>query len=122
MVELSEGDEDFPAAQINIGLFGVITEVTVKVKRSFRLSEKRGKYDGGLDKCLEDMMELSSSSEYKYVKFWVEFHNNFCVLFQTKETTDPISDRPSPLISFLTVSHCFDHFYTCFNVLFAQMG
>lgn len=103
VIELSEGDPDFEAAQVSIGLFGVITEVTLKVRDKFKLKELRHRYRGGLTKCLEDLPTLATDPKYTYVKMWVEFYNDFCILFQTEPTNDRIKCVPSDLLSFLTV-------------------
>lgn len=101
VVELSEGD-DFEAAKVSIGLFGVITEVTLRVRDKYNLRELRT--HDTLTNCIENIFTLSNSSEYQYVKFWVEFYNNFCIKYQTKVTEEPIRDNPGKVISFLTVS------------------
>ena len=102
--ELSEGDDnpdDFRAAQVSIGMLGVLTEVTLRVREEFRLEENRTHHT--LDYCLKNMKDLVEDSRYKYLKIWIEFYNNFCILYQTGETVKPIADNPSELQSFLTV-------------------
>ena len=102
---LSETDDnvdDFRAAQVSIGLLGVVTEVTVRVKRKFHLEENRTHHT--LTDCLKDLDELVHRSGYQYFKMWVEFYNDYCIRFQTRETDKQITGRPPRLISFLTVS------------------
>ena len=104
VVTVSEDDENtdvFKAAQVNIGLFGVLTEVTVKVDHAFNLEEFRTHTT--LDDCLEHLEDLVEDG-FQYVKFWVEFYNNFCVVYRTRRTEMTVKDPPSDLVAFLTVS------------------
>lgn len=80
-------------------MFGVLSEITVRIDKAFNLKERRSPQT--LDYCLENLNHLVESN--KYVKFWVEFYNNFCVLYQTEKTDDPISGNPGMIQSFLTV-------------------
>lgn len=103
IVTVSEDDEntdDFKAAQVNIGMFGVLTEVTVKVDHAFNLEEFRTHTT--LDDCLENLKDLVEDSGFQYVKFWVEFYNNLCVVYRTRRTTLRVKDPPSDLLAFLT--------------------
>ena len=107
IVTVSEDDENtdaFKAAQVNIGMFGVLTEVTVKVDHAFNLEEFRTHTT--LDDCLEHFKDLVEDSGFQYVKFWVEFYNNLCVVYRTRRTTLSVKDPPSDLLAFLTVSNC----------------
>lgn len=88
---------------MNIGMFGVITQVTIKVKEKFSLEEIKSHHS--LTYCLENLDDLVQNSGHTYVKFWVEFYNDFCIMFRTNETDKPISGNPSSVLSFLTVSH-----------------
>ena len=106
MVTVSEDKkaELFRATQVNIGMFGVISEVTLRVKNKFNLKEVRTSHT--LDYCLENLDNLVQGN-HTYVKMWVEFYNNFCVLYETEETTEDIKPLPWWLnwwISYLTVS------------------
>ena len=102
MNENDDNIDDFRAAQVSIGMLGVITEVTVRVKKKFMLEEFRTHHN--LTYCLENLDDLVQNSGHKYLKFWIEFYNDFCILFQTNETEKPNVGEPSQLISFLTVS------------------
>ena len=98
-VTISEGDDNFEAAIVSIGMFGVISEVTMRVQNAFNLKEiRRSTY---FNYCMDNLDELVRSA--KYVKFWVEFYNDLCVIYQTDETADVIEDNPGGLLSFLTV-------------------
>ena len=92
--------ELFRAAQVSIGMFGIITEVTLRVQNRFKLKELRT--SNRLDYCLNNLNELVEG-DHKYVKMWIEFYNNFCVLYQTDETNEDITPLPWWL-SYLTVS------------------
>ena len=91
----------FKAAQVSIGMFGVISEVTLKVQKKFKLKEIRTHHK--LNYCLDHMDSLVKG-DHKYVKMWVEFNNNFCVLYQTSETDEEITRIPT-LEGFLIVSY-----------------
>ena len=80
-------------------MFGVLSEITLHVDKAFKLKEKRSPQT--LDFCLENLDQLVNS--HQYVKFWVEFYDNFCVVYQTDETTDDIGGNPGIVESFLTV-------------------
>ena len=82
-------------------MFGVISEVTLKVQKKFKLKEIRTHHT--LNYCLDNMDSLVNG-DHKYVKMWVEFNNNFYVLYQTSETDEEITHIPT-LEGFLTVSY-----------------
>jgi len=82
-------------------MFGVITEVTLRVQKKFKLKEIRTHHT--LDYCINNLDNLVKG-DHKYVKMWVEFNNNFCVLYQTSETDEEITHVPT-LQGFLTVGH-----------------
>ena len=103
VIELTEADDDFKAAQVSIGLLGVITEVTFSVRKKFLLEEIRTHHT--LSECLKNLDDLVLSGEYEYPKIWVEFFNDFCIRYQTRVTNKQIFGNPGPVISFLTVSN-----------------
>lgn len=86
------------AAQVSIGMFGVLSEVTVKVTKKFHLKEERTFHS--LDYCMNHLDELVNG-EHTFVKMWVELHNSHCVLFQTHKTNENIKSVPY-WMSFLT--------------------
>ena len=49
----------------------------------YRLSEVRSGHS--LDECIN---ELDTLSKGERVKYWVDFHNNVCIVFNTSKTTD----------------------------------
>ena len=100
---MSEDDQDpsdFKAAVVSIGMFGVLSEITLRVDRAFNLKERRTPQT--LDYCLENLDSIVNS--HRYVKFWVEFYNNFCLVYETDKTDEAVRDRPGMIESFLTVS------------------
>lgn len=96
----SEDDEDqslFHALQVSIGMLGIITEVTLHVEKAYLLEESRTYYP--LDYCLDHLHEIA----YKPLsKTWLDFHNDFCVLFVTKRTSNPIGSDASYVRTELT--------------------
>ena len=102
-MELSEDDEDpsrFRAAVVSIGLYGVLSEITIRVEKAFNLKEIRSPHT--LDECLSNLDELVRG--HTFVKMWVEFYHNFCALYQTEITTEELTGNPGMLESFLMVS------------------
>ena len=77
----------------------MLSEITLRVDKSFNLMEQRTPQT--LDYCLDNLDHLVKG--HRYVKFWVEFYNNFCVVYQTDKTTEPLSGNPGMIESFLTV-------------------
>lgn len=81
-------------------MFGVMSEITIKVANAFNLKEVRSPHT--LDYCLGNLNTLVEGHEY--TKFWVEFYNNFCAVYQTEKTNEDISGNPGMIESYLTVS------------------
>lgn len=103
IVTVSDDDGDrFKAAQVNIGMFGILSKVTLRVEEKYFLREIRTHHS--LTYCLENMNKLVKEDGYSYVKMWVEFYNDFCVLYQTNKTSVEKEETPGCLQSFLTVS------------------
>ena len=104
--------ELFRAAQVSIGMFGILTEVTMRVRSKFNLKEIRTRQN--LTYCLNNLDSLVQG-DYKYVKMWVEFYNDLCVLYQTEETNEAIEPLPWWL-GYLTVSYLTDvcHLYSTY--------
>ena len=103
IVTVSDDDGDrFKAAQVNIGMFGILSKVTLRVEEKYFLREIRTHHS--LTYCLENMHKLVKEDGYSYVKMWVEFYNDFCVLYQTNKTSVEKEETPGCLQSFLTVS------------------
>ena len=100
-VTKDSGPELFRAAQVSIGMFGILTEVTLRVRSKFNLKEIRTRQN--LTYCLNNLDSLVQG-DHKYVKMWVEFYNDLCVLYQTEETNEAIEPLPWWL-GYLTVSY-----------------
>ena len=84
---------------VSVGKFGVLSEITLRVDHAFNLKEKRTPQT--LDFCLDHLDYLVNS--HQYVKFWVEFYSNFCVVYETNRTDEDIGDNPGKIESFLMV-------------------
>ena len=81
---MDSSDERFKAIQVCIGMCGVLTEVTLRVEAAYHLSELRSGHT--LDECISDLDTLTKGER---VKYWVDFHNNFCSVFNTSKTDRP---------------------------------
>lgn len=60
-------------------MFGVLSEITLRVDCVFNLKERR--IPQTLDFCLENLDSLVNG--HQYVKFWVKFYSNLCVVYET---------------------------------------
>ena len=105
-VSKDENADIFKAAQVSIGMLGVLTEVTIQAEDLFNLVENRNPHPLS-SYCLENLDDLVLNSEYTYVTMWMDFYNDFCILFNTNRTNAPPTPVSpfKPLIDFLTVSH-----------------
>ena len=83
-------------------MLGVLSEVTIKIKEKFYLRELRNHYP--LSYCLDNLDQLVKTDEYSHVKLWLEFYNDFCVLYQTNQTNNELEETPSFVESFIVVS------------------
>ena len=81
-------------------MFGVLSEITLHVDHAFNLKEKRTLQT--LDFCLDNLNSLVEN--HQYAKFWVEFYNNFCVLYETDRTDEDVGDNPGMFESFMMVN------------------
>ncbi|KAL5475496.1 hypothetical protein EMCRGX_G025317 [Ephydatia muelleri] len=84
----SEDDKDpslFRAMQVSIGMLGVITEVTLHVEKAYHLEERRTFHT--LDYCLDHLHEIAYEPASK---IWLDFHNDFCVHFTMRRSSNPI--------------------------------
>ena len=81
-------------------MFGVLSEITIRVSKAFNLKEVRTPHT--LEECLSNLTELVEG--HTYVKMWVDFHNNFCALYQTEHTNETITEGPGKIESYLMVS------------------
>ena len=102
-MDVSENNDPktLKAAQVSVGMFGVLTEITLKVENKFRLKEIRTHEP--LDYCLDNLDALVHG-EHIYVKMWIEFYHGSCILFKTTKTTEKFTEEIPWYISFLTVS------------------
>jgi hypothetical protein len=101
---LSEDDADtkkFRAAVVSVGMFGVLSEITIRVDYAFNLVEIRTAKELNGD-CLANLDKYVNG--HTYVKMWVDFHHDFCALYQTERTNKTVTEPPGRLESFLMVS------------------
>lgn len=86
--------------KVNVGLLGVVTEVTFQCEPSFYLEETRSILS--TDDCLTGMKELVSSADH--VKMWIEAFSEACILHQSNRTKEKPRDNPSRAVGLLQVS------------------
>ena len=95
-----ENPEIFKAAQVSIGMLGVITEVTFQCVDKFNLEETLKVHS--LDYCLENFHKLASSADH--VKLWMEVYSGTCAAFLVNRTTEQERDIPNLYLLNLKVS------------------
>ena len=98
----SEDDKDpslFRAMQVSIGMLGVITEVTLHVEKAYHLEERRTFHT--LDYCLDHLHEIAYGPASK---IWLDFHNDFCMHFTMRRSSNPIGSDAGYVRTALTVS------------------
>jgi FAD/FMN-containing dehydrogenase len=84
--------ELFKAAQVSVGLLGIITEVTFQVERSYLLRETLTAHT--LERCLLDFDSLMRSGEH--TKMWIELFSEKCAVFAANKTTETaVRDNPN---------------------------
>lgn len=91
--------EVFKAAQVSVGMLGIITEVTLQCVEAFHLEETLAVRP--LHDCLENLEEIARSAEH--VKLWVELFSGTCATFLSNRTTEETRDRPNIFIENLKV-------------------
>ena len=90
IVTVSKDDEDpslFYAAQVSVGMLGIITEITFPVVPKFTLIEYRTKHS--LTYCLDNLDSIVMGVNVGYVKLWVDYYNDFCLVFNQTRTSEP---------------------------------
>ena len=85
---------------MNLGLLGIVTEVTFQCEPAFNLEETRSVLS--LHDCLSNMEQLVSSGEH--VKMWIEVFSEVCVVYNSSRTMEKPRDNPSPAVGLILVS------------------
>jgi FAD-linked oxidoreductase len=81
---LEEGDPRLPAARVSFGALGVITEVTLRVQRAFRVAETQVPMT--FDAAVRALDTLPS--EVEWGKFWWLPHTDDALIFRGERTTE----------------------------------
>ena len=95
----------FYAGLVSIGLFGVITEVTLQCEDTFNLHETLEPQS--IEQCLNEMSAMVKRSDH--VKLWIVYHSNTCCIFSANRTSE--KPRDNPVRSFLDFSICIFEFF-----------
>lgn len=94
VVVLAEGDPRLAGARVHLGALGVVTEVTLRVERAFRLRQSVENVDvHGVGRRLAD---VARSAEW--VKVWWLPQAPTAQVVRYERTTDPASTRPSAAV------------------------
>lgn len=75
----------FNAAQVSLGLLGIITEVTFQCVSAFDLEETSEPTD--LADCIRNLDTIINSAPF--IKLWVEIYSSKCVVFRYNKTGKP---------------------------------
>ncbi len=89
VLHLREGDPRLAGARVHLGALGIVTEVTLRATRSFRLIEKREPVR--LIDVLRDFDGIARSAEY--VKLWWLPNSGSAVLFRYERSEAPEPDH-----------------------------
>ena len=95
-----ENPELFKAAQVSIGMLGVITEVTFQCVDKFNLEETLTVHS--LDYCVVNFHKIASGADH--VKLWMEIYSGTCAAFSVNRTTEQERDIPNLYLLNLKVS------------------
>ena len=94
----------FYAGLVSIGLFGVITEVTLQCEDTFNLHETLEPQS--IEQCLNEMSAVVKRSDH--VKLWIVYHSNTCSIFSANRTSE--KPRDNPVRSFQDFNICIFEF------------
>ncbi len=72
----------FYAAGVSLGLFGVITEVTLSTERLENVVEKQ--FSLSTENCMNNFDTIMSGAEY--VKLWIELNADVCLVYSANRT------------------------------------
>ena len=81
----------FLSAGVSLGLFGVITEVTLSIEKLDNLEEKQ--FSLSTENCLDGFNTLMRDSEY--VKLWIELNTGICFVYTANRTDNKITENTS---------------------------
>ena len=92
---------------VSIGLFGVITKVTLQCEDTFNLHETLEPIQS-IEQCLNTMPATIKRSEY--VKYWISHHSNTCSIFSANRTSEKSDDQNNANRVFRDFSMCIFEF------------
>jgi len=106
-VSATQSSDIFRAAQVSMGLLGVITEVTFQCEPTFNLEETIT--TPVIDDCIDNLGQLAYTAEH--VKIWLELCSRSCAYYQTNRTKEKPRDNPEHLVNTLKAGHTVTDFY-----------
>ena len=114
-VSATQSGNIFRAAQVSMGLLGVITEVTFQCEPEFNLEETIT--TPPFDECIDNLGQLADSAEH--VKIWLELCSRSCAYYQTNRTKDESRNRPNRFVATLKVNkYCIAYIICLLYLLF----
>lgn len=81
---IHKDDKLFPAGLVNVGLLGVITQVTLQAEPAFHLKEVTSVLP--LKECISQYHDLSTKHEY--TKMWFDLLSNSCLVISAHRVTE----------------------------------
>lgn len=106
-VSATQSSDIFRAAQVSMGLLGVITEVTFQCEPTFNLEETIT--TPVIDDCIDNLGQLAYTAEH--VKIWLELCSRSCAYYRTNRTKEKPRDNPEHLVNTLKAGHTVIDFY-----------
>ena len=80
----------FYGGLVSIGLFGIITEVTLQCQDTFNLHEVLAPRQS-IEQCLSEMPVVTKRSAH--VKYWIVIHSDTCSVFSANHTSEKPRDN-----------------------------
>ena len=80
----------FYGGLVSIGLFGIITEVTLQCQDTFNLHEVLAPRQS-IEQCLNEMPVVTKRSAH--VKYWIGIHSDTCSVFSANHTSEKPRDN-----------------------------
>ena len=89
----------FHAVGVSLGVFGIITEVTLSVEELMNLEEKRVSLP--LRKCVDNLQDISTAAEF--VKLWIELNSEVCYVHSSNKSSQEKEQNYSDFVQGIKV-------------------
>lgn len=110
-IEITEKDDIFPFAICGLGLFGIITEITLKVVPAFRLADETQAWP--FDEALRHTETWKK--EFDHFKMWWVPHTDRLIVLKHKRTDSP--EAYSPISDWFRLRFMSEYMYRILLIL-----